>query len=55
MEILRGKTRIAVLWVLMAVFTSAHSLLVFMEPGAVEKMTAEMEAMGSGMWVFLTL
>ena len=55
METLRWKTRIAVLWVLMAVFTSAHSLLVFMEPGAIEKMTAEMEAMGAVMWIYLTL
>ena len=55
MEVLRWKTRIAVLWVLMAVATSAHSLLVFMEPGAMEKMASEMETMGAGMWVFLTL
>jgi len=41
MEILRWKTRIAVLWVFMAVAMSAHSILYFMEPGAV----AEIEGM----------
>ena len=55
MEVLRGKTRIAVLWVLVAVATSAHSLLVFMEPGIMEKMAEETAAMGAGMWVFLSL
>ena len=55
METLRWKTRIAVLWVLMAVAISAHSIMVFMEPGILEKMEAEMEAMGPGMWIFLAL
>ena len=55
MEILRWKTRIAVLWVFMAVAMSAHSVLAFMEPGGLEKATAEVEAMGPGMLVFFAL
>jgi len=55
MEILRWKTRIAVLWVFMAVAMSAHCLFGFMGPGAMEKMAAEMAAMGPGMMVFLVL
>ena len=55
METLRWKTRIAVLWVLMAVAMSAHSLFVFMEPGAAEKAMSEIEAMGLGMLVFMAL
>ena len=53
METLRWKTRIAVLWVLMAVAMSAHSLFVFMEPGAAEKAMSEIEAMGPGMLIFM--
>lgn len=53
METLRWKTRIALLWVFMAVAMSAHSVLAFMEPGAMEKM-AEME-MGPGMMLFVAL
>jgi hypothetical protein len=55
MEILRWKTRIAVLWVFMAVAMSVHSIMAFMEPGAMEKAMAEVEAMGSGMLVFMAL
>jgi len=53
MEILRWKTRIAVLWVFMAVAMSAHSILYFMEPGAV----AEVEGMqlSAGMLLFMAL
>ena len=39
----------------MAVATSAHSLLLFMIPGTMEKMAEETAAMGAGMWVFLAL
>ena len=53
MEILRWKTRIALLWVLMAVAMSAHAVLAFMEPGAMEKV-GEM-AMGPGMMLFMAL
>lgn len=53
MEILRWKTRIAVLWVFMAVAMSAHSVLSFMEPEVVEQMW-EME-MGAGMMLFLAI
>ena len=55
MGTLRWKTRIAVLWVLMAVAMSAHSLLLFMDPGATEEMAEELAAMGPGMMVFLAL
>lgn len=53
MEILRWKTRIAVLWVFMAVAMSAHSIVYFLEPGAI----AEIEAMqlGAGMILFMAL
>jgi hypothetical protein len=55
MELLRWKTRIAVLWVLMAVAMSAHGLLAAMVPGGLEKAIAEVEAMGPGMLVFMAL
>ena len=55
MEILRRKTRIAVLWVFMAVAMSAHGLLVAMVPGGLEKAISEVESMGSGMLVFMAL
>jgi len=55
MEILRWKTRIAVLWVFMAVAMSAHSVFGFMEPGGLEKIAKEMAAMGPGMMVFMAL
>lgn len=53
MEILRWKTRIAVLWVFMAVAMSAHSVLSFMDRELVEEMW-EME-IGSGMMLFMAL
>ena len=53
MEILRWKTRIAVLWVFMAVAMSAHSIFSFMEPEVVEQMW-EME-MGPGMMLLMAL
>ena len=53
MEILRWKTRIAVLWVFMAVAMSAHAVLSFMGREAVEEMW-EME-MGQGMMLFMAL
>ena len=55
METLGWKTRIAVLWVLMAVAMSAHGLLTAMVPGGLEKAISEVEAMGSGMLVFKAL
>ena len=55
MENLRWKTRIAVLWVFMAVAISAHGIMAFMEPGAMEKAMAEVEAIGPGMLVFMAL
>jgi len=53
MEILRWKTRIAVLWIFMAVAMSAHAVLSFMGREAVEQMW-EME-MGQGMMLFMAL
>jgi len=55
MEMLRYKIRIAVLWVLMAVATSAHSIMVAMDPTAMEGAIPEFEAAGPGMWFFLAL
>jgi len=53
MEVLRWKTRIAVLWVFMAVAMSAHAVLSFMGREAVEEMW-EME-MGQGMMLLMAL
>ena len=55
METLRWKTRIAMLWILMAVAISAHSIMVAMDPVPMEKVLAEAGAMGAGMWLFLAL
>ena len=55
MEILRWKTRIAVLWVFGAVAMSAHSLFVFMNPALMKEMMAELEAGGPGMLVYMSL
>jgi hypothetical protein len=54
METLRWKTRIAALWVLMAVAISAHGIMAFMEPGAMEQAAKE-TAMGQGMLIFMSL
>jgi hypothetical protein len=53
MEILRWKSRIAVLWIFMAVAMSAHAVLSFMVPELVEE-TWEME-MGAGMMLLMAL
>lgn len=53
MEILRWKTRIAVLWIFMAVAMSAHSILSFMDRELVEEMW-EMQ-IGTGMLFFMAL
>ena len=55
MEVLRWKTRIAVLWVLMAVAMSAHSIMATMEAGGFEEIAEEMAGMGAGMLVFIAL
>ena len=58
MEILRWKTRIAVLWVFMAVAMSAHSTMLLLEPGMIEQaMSGELEGvkLTSGMLVFMAL
>ena len=53
MATLGWKVRISVLWVFMAVSMSAHSVLFFMEPGAVEQiMSGEIQGMTMGpMWL----
>jgi hypothetical protein len=53
MKILQWKIRISVLWVFMAVAMSAHGVLAFMEPGAMEQI-GEMQ-MGAGMLLFMAL
>jgi uncharacterized membrane protein YecN with MAPEG domain len=53
MEVLRWKTRIAVLWIFMAMAMSAHSIFSFMVPEVVEEMWA-ME-MGQGMMLLMSL
>ena len=58
METLRWKARIAVLWLLMAVAMSAHSIMGFMEPGMIEElMSGEVEgvALTPGMLIFMAL
>jgi hypothetical protein len=53
MKILQWKIRISVLWIFMAVAMSAHGVLAFMEPGAMEQI-GEMQ-MGVGMLLFMAL
>ena len=53
MQILQWKIRISVLWIFMAVAMSAHGVLAFMEPGAMEQIE-EMQ-MGVGMFLFMAL
>ena len=58
MEVLRWKTRIAVLWIFMAVAMSAAMVLFFMGPGVIEKvMAGEIEGMqiSDGLLVFFAL
>jgi len=47
------KTRISVLWLFMAVAMSAHGVLAFMEPGAMEQI-GEMQ-ISAGMFLFMSL
>jgi len=53
MEILTVKGRIAVLWVFGAVAMSAHTLLLITEPGGLEWMISESEAMGSAAFLLV--
>jgi len=53
MKILQWKVRISVLWIFMAVAMSAHGVLAFMEPGAMEQI-GEMQ-MSAGMFLFMAL
>ena len=53
MGILQWKIRISVLWIFMAVAMAAHSVLAFMEPGAMEQIE-EMQ-ISAGMFLFMAL
>jgi len=53
MGILQWKIRISVLWIFMAVAMSAHSVLAFMEPGAMEQI-GEMQ-ISAGVFLFMAL
>jgi hypothetical protein len=53
MEILQWKIRISVLWIFMAVAMAAHSVLAFMEPGAMEQI--EEMPISAGMFLFMAL
>ena len=58
METLRGKTRVAVLWIFIAVAMSAHNLFELfglMKSGGMEEMTEELAIMGPGMMAFFAL
>ena len=55
MEILRWKTRIAVLWVFMLLANLVHGLLVVWEPGGLEKMIAHVQEMGPLFQALFTL
>ncbi len=55
MEILRWKTRIALLWVFMPVADLAHGLLVAWSTGGVEKMISRTETGGLGWLLFEAL
>ena len=52
METLRWKTRIALLWVLMAVATSAHLILIVADPAAMKKLNEWGATAGPVWWVF---
>jgi hypothetical protein len=53
MGILQWKIRISVLWIFMAVAMAAHSVLAFMEPGAMEQI--EEMPISAGMFLFMAL
>ena len=53
MGILQWKIRISVLWIFMAVAMVAHSVLAFMEPGAMEQI--EEMPISAGMFLFMAL
>jgi len=55
MEILRWKTRIAVLWVFMAVAMSAHALLAALDCPEMQKMISGEVTLGPGMLLFMSL
>jgi len=55
MEVLRWKIRISVLWILLAVGTSASMILLFMEPGVIQELLAgniEWAQISEGLLVF---
>jgi hypothetical protein len=52
MDILRWKTRIAVLWLIMAVAYSAHMALSIFEPGVIAALTAGDIKISEGVFIF---
>ncbi len=55
MEVLRWKTRIALLWVVMVVANFVHGMLATWEPGGLEKLIAHMKEVGAGGLLFEAL
>jgi hypothetical protein len=55
MEMLRWKTRIAVLWILAAVAMSAHMILMSFDPVVMQKAAKWAATAGQGTWVFAAL
>ena len=55
MEVLRCKTRIAVLWLTMAAGMSAAMLLMIMTRGGLEELIAEVETMGAAGLVIMAI
>ncbi len=55
MEVLRWKTRIAVLWLFMAVVYSAHMALSIFEPGVIEQVTTGGIKVSEGEFIFSIL
>ena len=55
MEILKWKTRIAVLWLFMAVAMSAHALLAAFDCPETQKIISGEVALGPGMLLFMSL
>jgi hypothetical protein len=55
MEILRWKTRITALWLIMAVVYSAHMALSIFEPGVIQMLTSGEMQISEFMFIFSTL
>ena len=55
MEVLRWKTRIALLWVFMVLAMAAHNALFLWQPNGLEILAEESASIGAGMLVFMSL